>query len=340
YPYSHPYSWTTIGSMDDLNAASLDDVKNWYKTYYGPNNVVMALAGDITPQRALELVKKYFGDIPPGPALARTEKWIPNLDRNLRDEMQDRVPQTQIFRVYHAPAWKDKEISYLRLAADVLAGSKTARLNKVLIDEKKLATEVGAFVDDGELAGSFYLTVLVKQGANAVEAEKELDAVVNEFLQSGPTMEELQRTNAQIQAAFIRGKERLGGMGGRSDVLAESMTYGGKPDAYLDKLELMAKAKPVDVKAAAKEWLDANHYTMVVNPYPALKPDKVAVDRSVLPALGPAPEVSFPTVQNATLKNGLKVLLLERHNVPVTHVTLAVDAGYASDQASKAGLAS
>lgn len=340
YPYSHPYSWSTIGSMDDLNAASLDDVRNWYKTYYGPNNVVMALAGDIAPDKALELVNKYFGDIPPGPALARTEKWIPQLDRNIRDEMQDRVPQTQIFRVYHAPAWKDKELNYLRLAADLLAGSKTARLNKVLIDEKKLATEVGTFIDDGEIAGSFYITVLVKQGIDPAVAEKEMDAVVNSFLQSGPTMEELQRANAQIQAAFIRQKERLGGMGGRSDVLAESMTYGGSPDAYLDKLQIMAGAQPADVKGAAGQWLKANSYTMVVNPYPALKPNKVAIDRSVLPALGPAPEVSFPVVQRATLKNGLKVVLLERHNVPVTHVTLAVDAGFSSDQLNKAGLAS
>jgi zinc protease len=340
YPYSHPYSWTTIGSMDDLNAASLDDVKNWYKTYYGPNNVVMSLAGDISPEQALTLVKKYFGDIPPGPALVRTERWIPQLDRNIRDEMQDRVPQTQIFRVYHAPVWKDKEITYLRLASDVLAGAKTARLNKVLIDEKKLATEVGAFAEDGELAGAFYINVMVKDGVDPLLAEKEMDAVVNEFLQNGPTKEELQRTNAQIQAAFIRGKERLGGFGGRSDVLAESMTYGGKPDFYLDRLEWMAKAQPQDVKRAAQQWLTAHHYTMVVKPYPALKEEKQVVDRSVLPALGPAPEVSFPAIQTATLKNGLKVMLLERHGVPVTHVTMAVDAGYSSDQPAKAGLAS
>lgn len=340
YPYSHPYSWTTIGSMEDLNAASLEDVRNWYKTYYGPNNVVLALAGDITPGKALELVTKYFGDIPPGPALVRTARWIPQLDRSIRDAMQDRVPQTQIFRVYHAPSWNEKDVDYLHLAADVLAGSKSSRLNKVLIDEKKLATEVGAFADEGEIAGAFYLTVLVAPGVDPIVAEKELDAVLTTFLQEGPVKEELQRTNAQIQAAFVRGKERLGGMGGRSDILAESMTYGGKPDAYLDKLETMATAQPLDVKTAAARWLQAHSYTMVVHPYPALKPEKTAVDRSVVPALGPAPEINFPAVQKATLKNGLKVILLERHNVPVTHVTLAVDAGFSSDQSHKAGLAS
>ena len=108
YPYSHPYSWSTIGTMEDLNAATLDDIKEWYRTYYGPNNAVISLAGDITPERALELVNKYFGGIAPGPPLPRTEKWIPALDRNIRDEMQDRVPQARIYRVYHAPTWKEK----------------------------------------------------------------------------------------------------------------------------------------------------------------------------------------------------------------------------------------
>src|SRR5215213_10357072 len=113
YPSSHPYSWTTIGSMEDLNAASLEDVKEWYRTYYGPNNAVIALAGDVTPERALELVQKYFGGIQPGPPLARTQEWIPRLDRNIRDEMQDRVPQARVYRVYHAPSWKDAETQYL-----------------------------------------------------------------------------------------------------------------------------------------------------------------------------------------------------------------------------------
>ena len=123
YPYSHPYSWSTIGSMEDLNAASLDDVKQWYKTYYGPNNAVLSLAGDITPERALELVTKYFGGIQPGPPLARADVWIPKLDRNMRDEMEDRVPQARIYRFYHAPAWNDPELQKLSVFADVLAGS-------------------------------------------------------------------------------------------------------------------------------------------------------------------------------------------------------------------------
>lgn len=339
YPYSHPYSWSTIGSMEDLNAASLEDVKEWYKTYYGPNNAVLVLAGDITAERALELVKKYFDKIPPGPPLTSAEEWIPKFDRNVRDEMQDRVPQTRIYRVYHAPAWRDKRLAHLGLAAEVLSGSKSARLDKALVYEKELLTDVGAFVWDRELGSSFIVQGTVKNGVDPAAAEKEIDAIINELIKNGPTAEEVQRAQSRNLASFVRGIERLGGFGGRSDVLAESQTYGGRPDAYLDSLETIATATPGDVQKVAKTWLDTNHYTMVVRPFPNLAPGKTDVDRKVLPSLGAAPDVSFPAVQRATLSNGLKVVLLERHSAPIINMSLAVDAGYAADPAPKAGLA-
>jgi zinc protease len=340
YPSSHPYSWTTIGSMEDLNAASLEDVKEWYRTYYGPNNAVISLAGDVTAERALELVKKYFGGIPPGPPLARTETWIPRLERNIRDEMQDRVPQTRIYRLYHAPAWRDAEAEHLSLFAEVLSGSKSARLDRRLVYEKGLATAVGAGMNKSELGSLFSVTATVKQGADPAEVEREMDAVINELIDKGPTPEELQRARSRTLADFLRGVERLGGFGGRSDVLAESMTYGGSPDAYLDKLEVMADAQPADVRAAGQRWLRANSYTMIVRPFPKLAPAQTALDRKVLPALGGAPEVKFPEVQRATLKNGLDVILLERHSAPIVNVTVAADAGFASDTAESAGAAS
>lgn len=340
YPYSHPYSWSTIGSMDDLNAASLDDVKEWYRTYYGPNNAVIALAGDITGERALELVTKYFGGIPPGPPLPRTEKWIPTFDRNIRDQMEDRVPQARIYRYYHGPAWTDADASYMGLFADVLAGGKNSRLERRLVDEKELATGVGAGAGGRELGGLFSITATVKPGVDPAEVEREIDAVVNDLLEKGPTAEEIQRIQNRNLAGFLRNTEALGGFGGRSDVLAESMTYGGSPEAYLGQLRTMATAKPADVKAAANKWLRANHYTMLVKPFPQLAPGKTAVNRKILPALGPAPDITFPRIQRAKLKNGLNVILLERHTTPIVNATLAVDAGAASDSVAKAGLAS
>jgi zinc protease len=141
-------------------------------------------------------------------------------------------------------------------------------------------------------------------------------------------------------ADFARSLERVGGMGGRNDVLAESETYGGKPDAYLDRLELFATSTPADVKAAGNRWLRANHYTMTVRPAAKLAATKSTLDRKKLPSLGDAPDVKFPTLQRAQLKNGLKVVLLARHTAPIVNVSLAVDAGAASDTTAKAGAAS
>lgn len=340
YPYSHPYSWSTIGSMDDLNAASLEDIKEWYATFYGPNNAVISLAGDISPEKGLELVTKYFGDIPPGPPLPRTEEWIPKLDRNIRDEMEDRVPQNRIYRVWHAPSWKDKELQYLNLFANVLSGSKSSILDRKMVYEKGLATDVSSGISDGELGSMFIVTATLKDGVDPKVAEMEMDSVINELLEKGVTSEELKRFQSRNLSRFLRGSERLGGFGGRSDILAESQTYGGDTEMYLRQLETMANATPEMVKATANKWLKNNHYTMLVKPAARLAPEKTAVDRKNVPTLGEAPTIKFPQVQRAKLKNGLNVLLLERHSTPIVNVTLAVDAGSASDSVEKAGLAS
>jgi zinc protease len=340
YPYSHPYSWSTIGSMDDLNAASLEDIREWYRTYYGPNNAVLSLAGDITPERALELVNKYFGALPPGPPLPRTEVWIPTLDRDIRDEMEDQVPQVRVYRRWHAAAWKDADVARLQLLGDVLAGSKSARLDKRLVYEKGIATSVSAGMQDSELGGNFGITVTLKNGADQAEVEREVDRIVAELLDKGPTAEELARVKTRELAEFSRGIERLGGFGGRADVLAESMTYGGTPEAYLTRLEQMAGATPADVKAAGNRWLRAHHYTMTVKPFAKLAAAKSGFDRKQLPGLGQAPDVKFPAMQRTQLKNGLKVVLLERHGAPIVNAALVLDAGAASDPAGKEGLAS
>jgi zinc protease len=340
YPYSHPYSWPVIGSMDDLNAASLEDVKDWYRTYYGPNNAVISLSGDITPERALELVTKYFGAIPPGPAVPRTETWIPALDRDIRDEMEDQVPQVRVYRAWHAASWKDADSQPLALLADVLGGSKSARLDKRLVYDKGLATGVAVGLNEGELANTFQLSVTLKAGVDPALAEREIDAVLAELLEKGPGAEELARAKTAALADFSRRIERLGGFGGRNDVLAQSQTYGGTPTAYLDRLERMARATPAEVKAAGQRWLRAHHYTMTVRPAPKLAAVATGLDRKLLPALGTPPDVRFPAMQRAQLANGLKVVLLERHGAPIVNFALALDAGAAADTGGKAGLAS
>ncbi len=149
----------------------------------------------------------------------------------------------------------------------MLAGSKSARLDKKLVYEKELVTNVSAFVNDGELASTINFIATVKPGVNPADVEHEMDAIINEALDKGVTSEELQRAQNRNLSDFLRGTERLGGFGGRSDILAESMTYGGAPDFYLKRLEAMATATPESVKMTANKWLRANNYTMLVKPF-------------------------------------------------------------------------
>ena len=337
YPAAHPYSWSVIGSMDDLNAAALSDVKTWYQSYYGPNNAVLVLAGDITADSALSLVKKYFEGLPPVSPISRLNDWVPSLENTIHDKAQDRIPSTIVFHMYHIPGWKNKEQEYLKLFADVIAGSQTSLLYKKLVFEKKLADNVQAWVDDQELSGIFNIELDVKNGVDVSMAEKELDSAVNKILKDGVTADDLERAKNRYLATFSRRIERTGGMGGRSDVLAESITYGGSPDFYLNKLEWIANAKTSDIKSATQKWLTKPYYILQVDPYPSIDAEKTNLDRSKLPELAVQPNAVFPEIQRATLKNGLKILLLERNTAPIVNMTLAVNAGLSSDEIAKAG---
>src|SRR5437867_8897638 len=133
YPGNHPYSWTVIGSMEDLDAAKLDDVKEWFRTYYGAANAVVVVAGDIDTETAKQKVEKYFGDTPAGPPVARQEAWIAKRTGSQRGIMQDRVPQARIYKVWNIPGWGIADADYLYLVSDVLSSGKSSRLFKRLV---------------------------------------------------------------------------------------------------------------------------------------------------------------------------------------------------------------
>lgn len=339
YPKGHPYSWTVIGSMEDLNAASLDDVKEWFKTYYGPSNAVIVLAGDIDPQTALEKVKKYFGDIPPGPPIAKYESWVPKMTGTHRQIMQDRVPQARIFKVWNVPQWGTKEATLLNLFSDVLASGKTSRLYKRLVYDEQVATNVASYIDDAEISGQFYVDVTIKPGEDLSKVEKMIDEEFTKLLAGGPTETELQRVKTQYFAGFVRGIERIGGFGGKSDILASNMTYGGSPEYYKSVLNFVNDATAKEITGTAQKWLSDGVYILEVHPFPDYKADAGGADRSKLPDLGKNPEVTFPKVERTTLSNGLNIVLAERHSIPVVNFRLMVDAGYAADQFTKPGTA-
>src|SRR6267142_5642777 len=337
YPAGHPYSWTTIGDMKDLDAASMDDVKEWFRTYYGPSNVVLVLAGDIDLKTAKEKVQKYYGDIPPGPPVAHHEVWIAKMTGTHRQKVQDRVPQARIYKIWNIPQYGSAEADYLDLVSDVLSSGKSSRLYKRLVYDDQIATDAAAFVGLSEIGGQFRVQATARPGQDLKQVEKELDEELARFLKEGPTAEELARVKAQYEASFIRGVERIGGFGGKSDRLAQSQVYLGSPDAYKTSLKRVHDATAEDLKGVANKWLSDGVYILEVSAFPDYKADTTSADRSKPPVPGAPPELKLPKLQRSTLSNGLKVILAERHEVPLVNFTLAFDAGYAADQLASPG---
>jgi len=339
FPVGHPYSWTVIGEMEDLNAASLDDVHEWFKTYYGAANAVLTVAGDINTDEALAKVKNYFGDIPAGPPVARHDAWIAKRNGVHRQQVQDRVPQAKIYKVWNIPQFGTKEANYLDLVSDVLAAGKTSRLYKRLVYDDQIATGVSSYVDTREIAGLFFIEATAKPGEDLSKIEKVIDEELARFIKEGPTEAEMNRIKTQYIARFIRGIERIGGFGGKSDILAHSTVYGKSTDAYKTNLMHVKNSGRGDLQAAASKWLSDGVYILNVTPFPEFNVAAGSIDRSQLPVAGTPPNASFPALQNATLSNGLKVVLAERSSVPVVEFNLMVNAGFAADQFASPGTA-
>ena len=340
YPKEHPYSWTVVGSMDDLNAASLNDVKDWFKTYYGPNNAVLVIAGDINPAEAKEKVEKYFGNIAPGPPIAKHQSWIAKMTGTRRQIAEDRVPQARIYKVWNVPEWGSKDLAYLDLVSDVLASGKNSRLYKRLVYDDQIATDVNAYYDGKEIGSQFIIQATAKPGEDLAKVETAINEELSKFLKGGPTENELKRVKTQYFSNFIRGIERIGGFGGKSDILSQSEVYGGSPDFYKTKLKILRDAKVNDLKYAAVDWLSDGEYILEIHPYPDFKAITSNVDRSKLPETGTPPEAKFPAIQKDELSNGLKIILAKRSSIPIINFNLMINAGYAADHLAAPGTAS
>ncbi len=340
FPEGHPYRWSTIGSMADLDAASLDDVKAWFEENYGAANTVLVLAGDISAAEARPLVEKYFGNIDAGPPLSKRQAWVPEKSTITRDRLFDRVPQARIYRSWAVPGRTTRVRADLDLAAAALGSGKNSRLYKALVYDAQVATSVSVSVEAHELASIFRITATLKPGANVADVESMIDTIVAEFLEDGPTNDELERAKTKINAGFVRGVERVGGFSGKASVLAQGELYAGDPGFYRTRLDWLNGASKSDVLDAANTWLTKAYHQVEVLPYPNYTTTGVDADRSALPVVDTLPDLAFPDIQRGELANGIEIVLAERKTVPVVNIAMQFDAGYAADAGTKLGTAS
>lgn len=341
YPKGHPYSWTVIGEMEDLNAASLEDVKEWFRNYYGAANAVLVVAGDVNPDEVYRKVQKYFGDIAPGPTIVRPQVDIPVRQADTRQVYQDRVPEARIVMAWNTPQFGSTEDIYLDLVSSILSSGKNSRLYKKLIYEDQVASSANAFEWSKEISSNFIVQVNVKPGQSAEMVEQTTLGLLEDFRRDGPTDEELKRAKSQYFASFIKGLERIGGFGGKSDILASNLVYFNDPNYYKKVLNIVNEATADDLRRTAQKWLGNGKHTLVCTPFPEYAASATGVDRSKgLPPLAEPKAVQFPNYQTATLSNGMKIVLATRKNVPTVVMNMMFNAGYAADQFGKPGTAS
>ncbi len=429
YPPEHPYHWLTIGSLDDLTAASMEDVKDFFRRFYTPNNASLVIAGDLNPAEARKLVEKYFGPLKRGPEVKQVDTRPPGIEKEMRVQMDDRVSLPRIYMTWHSMPQFTKDEAALDTVATIMSNGKGSRLYKSLVYEKQIAQSVDASNFTRELAGQFQIIATAKPGVSLEELEKAINEEIEKMKSEPPTAEEMERSYNARESSLIYGMQTVGGFGGKSDQLNLYATYLNKPNYFQEDIARYARVTPEDVKRAANTYLTDKRMILTVvprakgqkagepvatNPKDAIaspsqqtagtqvgastgaqtatavsgqqqaattvpatdKPAGVqtqtksetsatrtagaappaaesattdkskAVDKTKLgglyvqPKPGPAPRFALPKLQRRNLSNGLEVLIVEHHELPVVNLSLVLKTGGTADPLSRGGLAS
>lgn len=363
YPDGHPYQHSVIGSMNDLDAATLEDVHQWFHAWYGPNNAVLVLAGDIDVETAREKVTRYFGHIPAGPTMSQPEVDPAKRTESTRATFEDNVPQTRVYRVWNVAQGGTADIEHLRVLGQVLGGSRSSRLDRRLLHQDRLVDNVQVFASGPQLGGQFMIIASVRDGVEPGQVEAAIDEELTRLIAEGPSDQELEQARTVLRAGFVRGVERIGGFGGKADVLARCTVLESDPGCFRTSQERIATTTAADVQAAGSKWLSSGDHVLVVVPGertivpedPAVTPDPFVlpdpdprytttpsqVDRSLgVPQTTEFPELQFPDLQRATLSNGTTLILAERHDVPVVQFSYEFGGGYSADQGRPMGTSS
>jgi zinc protease len=267
WPEGHPYHWPTIGYMEDLTAASHEDVVQFFETYYAPNNASLVVAGDIDLEEAQALVEKWFGEIPRGPEVAPIAPPPARLTDVERRTLYDRVRLPRLHLSWVTPRRFAPGDAALDVLSAVLANGKNSRLYKRLVYDTQMAQDVTAYQESAALASAFRIVATARPGHTAAELQQAIDEEIARLQREPPTAREVERARNQIEASFYRRMERVGGFGGKADLLNDYYANGGGPDYFAEDLARYTALTPADVQAAAREWLPAQRRVeLVVEP--------------------------------------------------------------------------
>jgi zinc protease len=254
YPPDHPYHWMTIGGADDIRAMQLDDVQDFFRTYYHPANASLAIAGDVDTERAFDLAERYFGEIAPGPPPAPVHA-AAGLSSEVRLCLEDRVEMPRLYMAWHTPAMFADDDAEMDLVADLLANGKTSRLYRTLVYERRLALDVSAYQSSRELGSFFLLASTAAPGKSLADIAALIDTELEALGTHGPSAGEMERAAAQAEAHFMYRLQTVGGFGGKSDQLNAYNVFTGDPGFFSIDLARYRNATAETVRAAARRYL-------------------------------------------------------------------------------------
>jgi len=262
YPADHPYHWLTIGSSEDISAARLDDVHEFFRTYYHPGNASLSLAGDLDTARGFELAERYFGDLPAGRAPEPVQA-AAAVDREQRLVLEDRVQMPRVYMAWHSPAMFSEHDAELDLLADLLANGKTSRLYRTLVYEARLALDVSAFQSSRELGSFFLLAATAAPGKSLTDIAAAIDVELERVSDGGPSDAEMERARAQTEAHFMYRIQTVGGFGGKSDQLNAYNVFRRDPAFFATDLARYRDATAAGVRDAARAYLRFDQRVML-----------------------------------------------------------------------------
>ncbi|WP_265587675.1 M16 family metallopeptidase [Sphingomicrobium arenosum] len=353
----HPYGHETIGSMADLDSATLGDVRQWFIDHYGPDNAVLVLAGDVDAATARPLVERYFGAIPTGPAQPPIVAEVPSFEQSRRVEVTDGVARPRVTIYWPMPPRTDPDRPALDIAGSVLGGLASSRLDAELVRRREIADFAFAGYIGYQHVGLFSVGGEPREGTSLDTLELALQKEVARLVTQGPSAEEVERAVTDLIAAEVRGLEQVGGSEGKAARLAESYLDHGDAGHFAADLAAYAALTPEAVRAAAARWLEQPTLTLTLLPgepetVDALEkaPSQASSDTAAspspptrtireIPPIGPTSALDFPEVASVRLSNGATLYHARRSSLPVTSVLIEFDAGRAAEAPDERGIA-
>ncbi len=337
FPTPHPYNWPTIGSQEDLNRADIEDVKDFFRKFYHPSNASIAIAGDIDLGRTLTLVEQYFGNLPPGPTIDRFHQMDSALKGQTWATLEDSVHLPRLYLAWPTKPEFTEEQAALDVLSVILSDGRSSRLERKLVYEKQTTRDIRAYHHGQEISGEFHIIATANPGTSIEDIYSDIQESLRHISDMPPSDEEMKKAHNRIVMYHISQLEKIGGFGGKADQLNHFNVMAGDPSLIENDVERYTKVSAQDVSKAA-QLLNDNFVGLTVKPLNDNKSTNSQVDRSKTPSPSTPTGFSPPEPKEIFLNNGIKVLMVNRPQLPLTNIGLLMNTGSTNDPENSSGL--